>query len=205
MKLLHIDTSILGQGSVTREVTKLIVERITAGGHATVTYRDLAVEAPPHLTFASMPGDHPRAVQAGPLDAAGQLVRDASQAMLDEFITADVVVIGVPMYNFTIPSQLKAWIDRIVIPGKTFRYGPNGPEGLVKGKRVIAAIARGGFYGPDTAAASAEHAESYLRSVFGLLGVSDLEFVTAEGLSAGEESKGKAMASARAAIGQLAA
>ena len=205
MKLLHIDTSIVGSGSVTREVTALIVERFTEKTDATVTYRDLAAEAPPHLTFASMPGDHPASGHAGPLDAAAQAVRDASQAMLDEFIAADVVVIGAPMYNFTIPSQLKAWIDRIVIPGKTFRYGPNGPEGLVKGKRVIVAIARGGFYGPDTAAASAEHAESYLRSGFGFLGVSDLEFITAEGLSAGEESKGKAMAAAREAIGQLAA
>ena len=205
MKLLHIDTSILGSGSVTREVTALIVQRITAGQHATVTYRDLAAEALPHLTFASMPTDHPSAAHAGALDAAQQADRDASQAMLDEFIAADVVVIGAPMYNFTVPSQLKAWIDRIVIPGKTFRYGANGPEGLVKGKRVVAAIARGGFYGPETGYASAEHAESYLRSVFGFLGVSDLEFVMAEGLSAGEESKGKAMASAREAIGQLAA
>ena len=205
MKLLHIDASILGSGSVTREVTALIVKRIAAHEGITVTYRDLAAEALPHLTFASMPGDHPASGHAGPLDAAQQAVRDASQAMLDEFIAADVVVIGAPMYNFTIPSQLKAWIDRIVIPGKTFRYTPQGPEGLVRGKRVIAAIARGGFYGPDTAAVSAEHAESYMRSVFGFLGVTDLEFVLAEGLSAGEESKGKAIASAREAIGQLAA
>ena len=205
MKLLHIDTSILGPGSVTREVTALIVKRITAGKQATVTYRDLAAEAPPHLTFASMPTDHPASAHAGPLDAAQQAVRDASQAMLDEFIAADVVVIGAPMYNFTIPSQLKAWIDRIIIPGKTFRYGANGPVGLVEGKRVVVAIARGGFYGPETGRDSAEHAESYLRSGFSFLGVTDLEFITAEGLSAGEESKGKAMASAREAIGQLTA
>ena len=205
MKLLHIDTSILGPGSVTREVTALAVKRITQGKQATLTYRDLAAEAPPHLTFATMPGDHPASAHAGPLDAAAQAVRDESQAMLDEFMAADVVVIGAPMYNFTIPSQLKAWIDRIIVPGKTFRYEAGRPLGLVEGKRVIVAIARGSFYGPDTAAASAEHAESYLRSVFGFLGVRDLEFVLAEGVSAGEESKGKAMTAAREAIGQLAA
>ena len=130
-----------------------------------------------------------------------QAIRDASQAMLDEFMAADIVVIGAPMYNFTVPSQLKAWIDRIVIPGKTFKYGAHGPEGLVHGKRVIVAIARGGFYGPESAAVSAEHAESYLRSGFGFLGVTDLEFVLAEGVSAGEESKTKAMSAARDAIG----
>ena len=205
MKLLHIDTSILGPGSVTREVTALIVKQLTAGGHAEVTTRDLAADAPPHLTFATMPHDHPASAHAGELDAAGKALRDDSQAMLDEFMAADTIVIGAPMYNFTIPSQLKAWIDRIVIPGKTFRYGAHGPEGLVHGKRVIVAIARGGFYGPESAAASAEHAESYLRSVFGFLGVTDLEFVLAEGISAGEESKAKAMSAARDAIGQLAA
>ena len=205
MKLLHIDTSILGPGSVTRDVTALAVKRITEGKQATVTYRDLAAEPAPHLPFATMPTDHPASAHAGPLDAAAQAIRDESQAMLDEFVAADVVVIGAPMYNFTIPSQLKAWIDRIVIPGKTFRYEAGRPKGLVAGKRVIVAIARGSFYGPDTAAASAEHAESYLRSVFGFLGVTDLEFILAEGVSAGDENKAKAMASARDAVKQLAA
>ncbi len=205
MKLLHVDTSIVGPVSVTREVTALAVKRITEGREATITYRDLATDAPPHLTLANMPTAHPRSGLAEPLDAAEKAGRDASQTILDEFMAADVVVIGAPMYNFTIPSQLKAWVDRIVIPGVTFRYEAGRPMGLVEGKRVIVVIARGGFYGPDTAAASAEHAESYMKSVFGLLGVRDLEFVLAEGVSAGEESKGKAMTLAREAIGQLAA
>ena len=95
----------------------------------------------------------------------------AGQAVLDEFLAADIVVIGAPMYNFTIPSQLKAWIDRILVAGKTFKYGPEGVQGLAGNKRVIVAISRGGFYGAGTPAAVGEHLETYLRWVFGFIGV----------------------------------
>ena len=159
----------------------------------------------PHLTVASLPSAHPAAKMAGPLDAAAQAVRDESDRMLEEFLAADTVVIGAPMYNFTVPTQLKAWIDRVVISDKTFRYGANGPEGLAGGKRVFVAIARGGFYGSETATVSAEHAESLLRTAFNFMGVTDLQFILAEGLAAGEASKTKALASARDAVGQLAA
>ena len=202
MKILHIDTSILGDESVTRKVGAEIVARLQ-GAATEVIYRDLAAENPPHITPAVLPAAHPVAQMAGPLDAASIAARAESQAMLDEFLAADVVVIGAPMYNFTIPSQLKAWIDRIIVPGYTFRYGPGGPEGMVESKRVVVAIARGGFYGPETGQVSAEHAESYLRSVFGFLGVTDLEFILAEGLKVGEEGKSKAMKAARDAIAQL--
>ena len=205
MKLLHIDTSILGGGSVSRELSAMIVKRLSEGGDAQVTYRDLTAENVPHLTLASLPSAHPASKAAGPLDAAAQAVRDESDRMLEEFLAADTVVLGVPMYNFTVPTQLKAWIDRIVVPGTTFRYGANGPEGLAKGKRVIVAIARGGFYGPDAAAASAEHAESLIRTALGFMGITDLRFILAEGLAAGEANKSKALASARDAVGQLAA
>ena len=205
MKLLHIDTSILGGGSVSRELTALIVERLTKGGDVEVTYRDLTADNVPHLTVASLPSAHPASKMAGPLDKAGQAVRDDSDRMLEEFIAADTVVIGAPMYNFTVPTQLKAWIDRVVIPGKTFRYGADGPEGLAGDKRVIVAIARGGFYGPDTATVSAEHAESLMRTALGFMGIADPQFVLAEGLAAGEANKTKALASAREAVGQVAA
>ena len=204
MKLLHIDSSIVGEASVTREVSAAIVARLK-GPSSEVIYRDLAAENPPHITPAALPAAPRVAKMAGTLDGPAQAIRDASEAMLAEFLAADAVVIGAPMYNFTIPSQLKSWIDRIVIPGVTFAYGANGAEGLVQGKRVVVAIARGGFYGPETAYVSAEHAESYLRSVFGFLGVTDLQFILVEGLSLGEESKTKAMAAARDAIGQLVA
>lgn len=205
MKLLHIDTSILGANSVSRELTALIVGRVTGGTPAEITYRDLSASNLPHLTPATLPSAHPVSAMAGPLDAAGQAARAESDRVLDEFLAADIVVIGAPMYNFTIPSQLKSWIDRILIPGKTFRYGANGAEGLVGGKRVIVAVARGGFYGPDTGAASAEHAESYLRTALAFVGITAPEFVVAEGLAAGEHDKTQALTSARTAAQQLAA
>ncbi|MCE4224435.1 FMN-dependent NADH-azoreductase [Methylobacterium sp. C25] len=203
MKLLHIDSSILGAGSVSRELSALVVARLTRDAQAELTYRDLAVDDLPHLAPATLPGAHPLSAMAGPLEGPAQATRATSDRILEEFLAADTVVIGVPMYNFTIPSQLKAWIDRIVVPGKTFRYGEAGAEGLATGKRVIVALARGAVFGPDRA--SAEHAESYLRTVLGFIGITDLEFVLAEGLAAGEPSKAKGVAAARDAIGQLAA
>jgi FMN-dependent NADH-azoreductase len=204
MKLLHVDASILGADSVSRALSALIVRKLTAGVAAEVTYHDLAEEDLPHLTLAALPSAHPRSALAGELDAAGQARRDVSNRLLDEFLAADAVVIGAPMYNFGVPSQLKAWIDRLAVPGKTFRYGEGGPEGLMRGKRVVVALARGGFYGPETAMVSAEHVQSYLRAVLGFLGITP-EFVLVEGLAAGEQSKAQAMAAAHDAIGQLAA
>ena len=93
--------------------------------------------------------------------------------MLEEFLAADIIVLGAPMYNFTIPSQLKAWIDRILVAGKTFKYCAQGVEGLAGNKRVIVAISRGGFYGPGTPAAVGEHLETYLRWVFGFIGITE--------------------------------
>nr|WP_042671296.1 FMN-dependent NADH-azoreductase [Methylobacterium sp. B34] len=205
MKLLHIDSSILGGGSVSRELSALIVKWLTQGAQAEVIYRDVVAEKLAHMTPATLPSAHPASAMAGPLDATAQAARDNSDRILEEFLAADVVVIGAPMYNFTIPSQLKAWIDRLGVPGKTFRYTEHGPEGLAGGKRVIVALARGGFYGPESAAVSAEHAESYLKTVFGFMGIAQPEFVVAEGLSTGDHNKTQALASARNAIQQLAA
>jgi FMN-dependent NADH-azoreductase len=126
-----------------------------------------------------------------------------AQAALAEFLAADVVVIGAPMYNFTLPTQLKAWIDRILIAGKTFRYTANGPEGLAGGKRVIVAVSRGGFYGPQSPTAAFEHVESYLRTVFGFIGVTDLEFVAADGIQIGPEQRESAVKGALEAASLL--
>ena len=123
--------------------------------------------------------------------------------MLAEFLAADIVVIGAPMYNFTIPSQLKAWIDRILVAGKTFKYGENGPQGLAGNKRVIVAISRGGFYGADTPAALGEHLETYLRWVFGFIGIANPEFILADGIQVGPEHREKALTSALAAATNL--
>ena len=122
---------------------------------------------------------------------------------MDEFLAADIVVLGAPMYNFTIPSQLKAWIDRIVVAGKTVKYGAQGAQGLAGNKRVIIAISRGGFYGADTPAAVGEHLKSYLRWVFGFIGVANPEFISADGIQIGPERREKALAGALRAATDL--
>lgn len=205
MTLLHVDSSILGQRSVSRELSALIVERLTSGERREIVRRDLVAENLPHFTMVTVPAAHPLSGAMPTLDDVQQAQRANSDAILAEFLAADTVVIGVPMYNFGIPSELKAWIDRIIVPGTTFRRGADGIEGLAGGKRVILALARGGSYGADAAAASAEHAESFLRVAFGFIGIRDVEVVVAEGLNIGDHAKQKAVASARDAIGQLAA
>jgi len=170
---LHIDSSINGDNSASRAISRSIADRI--GGERAV-YRDLVAAPLPHLT----------------LDAF------ADTSVLDEFLAADTVVIGAPMYNFTLPSQLKAWLDRILVAGKTFRYTESGPEGLAGGKRVIVALARGGMYDAGTPAASLEHLESYLRGIFNFIGI-EPEFVAADGLNFGPEQR---EASIGAALGQ---
>jgi len=171
--ILHIDSSITGDQSASRTITRSIVEQLTDGD---VIYRDLVSEPLPHLT----------------LDAF------ADSSVLDEFLAADTVVIGAPMYNFTLPTQLKAWLDRILVAGKTFRYTENGPEGLAGGKRVIVALARGGFYDAGSPAASLEHLETYLRGVFNFIGI-EPEFVAADGLAVGPEQR---ESSVRQALGE---
>ena len=156
MKLLHIDTSIQGGNSVSRRVSAAIVDRLRETiPNLVVTYRDLASAPLPHL---SVPPGSPQGAEAD------------GQAAIEEFLAADIVVIGAPMYNFTIPSQLKAWIDRILVAGKTFRYSDHGVEGLAGDKRVIIAISRGGLYGTGMPSEAAEHVETYLRTVFAFIG-----------------------------------
>lgn len=199
MKLLHIDSSILGANSVSRPVAAAVVDRLRQSEPAlALTYRDLAAAPLPHLSLANLPSDHPLAALA-----AASEDRTTSQTVLEEFLAADIVVIGAPMYNFTIPSQLKAWIDRILVPGKTFAYGPEGPKGLAGDKRVIITISRGGLYGAGAPFAAAEHVETYLRAVFGFIGIANPEFVIAEGVQAGPEQRSKAIEGALQAASEL--
>jgi FMN-dependent NADH-azoreductase len=186
MKLLHVDASITGDHSVSRQVSAAIVKslrEVTPG--LEVTRRDLTAAPLPHLTLAHLPGQ--------PAVAGLEAEQADSNAVIDEFLTADVVVIGAPMYNFSVPSQLKAWIDRILVAGRTFRFTAAGPEGLAAGKRVIVALSRGGFYGAGSPSAAAEHVESYLRAVFHLMGVPDVEFVLAEGVQVSPDHREKAL------------
>ena len=186
MTILHIDSAITGEASASRGLTAAIVRELTAADPSQhVTYRDLAAEALPHLT----------------LPAFGE---EDSQDTLAEFQAADTVVIGAPMYNFTIPSQLKAWIDRILVAGETFRYTATGAvEGLVGGKRVIVAVARGGLYGEGTPQRVMEHTERYLTDVFAFIGITDVEFVVAEGLKISDDYRAKAIAAAHERVRML--
>ena len=199
MNILHLDSSILGPQSVSRTLSADIVAKLKAAqADAKVVYRDLAADPLPHLTGGHIAVTH---LGAEPDPALAQDLAQG-QAVLEEFLAADVVVIGVAFYNFTITSQLKAWIDRIAVPGKTFRYTEKGPEGLCGGKRVILAIARGGFYGPNSPAAAAEHAETYLRALFGFSGVTDIEVIVADGLNMGPEHREAALTAARRHIAE---
>jgi FMN-dependent NADH-azoreductase len=184
MKLLHIDSSITGDHSVSRTISAAAVEALKAAHpDIAVTYRDLAADPVPHLTLAAL----------------------ADPAIVDEFLAQDIILIGAPMYNFSLPSQLKAWIDRLAVAGKTFRYGPTGAEGLAGGRRVIVCMSRGGFYGPGQPAAAIEHAESYLRAFFGFIGITDVEFILAEGVMVGPEQRQAAVADALQAAAALSA
>ena len=188
MKLLHLDSSITGDGSVSHQLSAAIVARLCAADPAPeVSYRDLVAEPVEHLTLGHMPAASPE-----------------SRALLDQFLDSDTVVIGAPMYNFSLASQLKAWIDRILIAGETFAYRPQGPKGLVSEKRVIVALSRGGNYGAGSPVAALEHAETYLRSAFGLIGIVP-EFVVAEGLNLGPEVRAQAIDDATRVIERLAA
>lgn len=191
MKLLHIDSSALGGHSVSRQLTADIVAELKlATPSLEIHYHDLAAQPLPHWA--------PVADASDPAAALGN-------EMLEHFLAADVIVIGAPMYNFAISSSLKAWIDRILVAGKTFRYTANGSEGLAGNKRVIIASSRGGFYGKDTPAAAMDFQEPYLRAAFAFIGIDEIEFVRAEGIAIGEEQKVAALQAARSSIHTLVA
>ena len=181
MTILKIDSSITGETSVSRQLTSAIIDQLKAQQPgAEIVSRDLAAAPLDHLTLAAL----------------------GNSTVLDQFLAADTVVIGAPMYNFGIPSQLKAWIDRITIAGKTFRYTPEGrPEGLAGDKRVIVAISRGGFYDVGDAM---EHVETYLRDVLGFLGIIP-EFVHADGIAIGPEQRDAGIANGLSEVEALAA
>ncbi|MDF3932348.1 FMN-dependent NADH-azoreductase [Pseudomonas citronellolis] len=195
MKLLHIDSSILGDASASRQLSGEVVQAWTAAEPGVqVTYRDLATDAISHLSAASL-------VAAGTpaelRDAAQKHEAALGERSIEEFLGADAIVIGAPMYNFSVPSQLKAWIDRIAVAGKTFRYTEAGPVGLAGGKKVIIVATAGGLHAGQPSGAA--HVD-YLKLVLGFLGITDIEVVGAEGLAYGEEPRANALKGARAEI-----
>ena len=197
-KLLHIDSSILSGNSVSRQLTAQIVASWRAGHPATeVSYLDLSVDKPSHLSAESLGFRMP--AEAAPTEVQKR-ENAISEALVTQFLGADVIVVGAPMYNFTIPTQLKAWIDRVAQVGRTFGYTDKGPVGLAGGKTVIVASTRGGMYATSDAGNAMEHQESYLKTVFGFFGITDVRFVRAEGLAMGETAKVAALAAATADI-----
>ena len=203
MKLLHIDSGILGTASVSRQLSAdAVAEWQTQHPNTEVIYRDLVAQPLAHLA-----GEQLFAAAADPSQRSPEMqaILAESEKVLQEFLDADIVVIGAPMYNFSIPSQLKAWIDRIAIKGKTFTYSEYGPKGLAGDKTVIIASARGGFYGPTSPVAAWDHQEAYLKAVFGFLGVTDIRFLRAEGLNVSPEQKEKSLHEAKSSVAPLVA
>lgn len=199
MKLLHIDSSPLNGGSVSRELTRRIVaEWRAAHPHTKVEHLDLGQDAPGHLSMDSL--GFRMGVNAEGLSDVQRKENELSEKLVSQFLAADVVVVGAPMYNFSIPSQLKAWIDRVAQAGRTFKYTEKGPVGLAAGKTVIVASSRGGVYSTNPALAGLDHQESYLKTVFGFFGITDVRFVRAEGVAMGDEARKKALEIADVAI-----
>ena len=197
MKLLHIESSILGDNSASRQLSRDVVKAWQAADpEVVVSYRDLAGEAIQHFSAATL-------VAAGtPAELRDAVQKHEAQLSADtlaQFLAADAVVIAAPMYNFTIPTQLKAWIDRIAVAGQTFRYTEAGPEGLCGNKKVIVVSTSGGLHAGQ--ATGVAH-EDYLKVMLGFMGITDVEFVRAHGLAYGDEVRTKAMNDAQVHINQ---
>ena len=198
MQILHLDSSILGAASASQSLSAAIVKELRRHyPDATILRRDLTTETIPHLTGAIVAGF--RDIGIKDFDATTRAEHARSEALVQEFLASDIIVIGAPMYNFSVPSQLKAWIDRVAQAGRTFKYTENGPVGLSGGRRVIVASARGGMYSAGPGAVM-DFQEAYLKAVFGFLGITDVKFVRAERLTKGGEIRAQSLEAAQAAV-----
>lgn len=202
MQLLHLDSSVLGGASVSRQLsTELVARHRALHPGIQVVSRDLAADPVLHLSGAHLAAINGAATEDATITA--DLVK--GNAYMNELFASDILVIGAPMYNLSIPTPLKAWIDRIAVASKTFRYTATGPEGLLKGKRAFIASARGGVYSAGSPAAGLEHQESYLIGLLAFLGITDVTVVRAEGIAMGPEAKKAAVAEALADIAAISA
>lgn len=203
IKLLHIDAAITGDASISRALTQRIVDHyVQTQPDTQVQYLDLATQAPSHLSIESL--GFRLGLTDTQLSDAQRRENELTNALLEQFLSADVVVVGAPMYNFTIPTQLKAWIDRIAQAGRTFKYTEAGAVGLAGGKRILVASTRGGAYSTSEQGQAIEHQESYLKTIFGFFGINDVEFIRAEGVSLGDAAKQEAIENAVNTIAELA-
>jgi len=198
MKLLHVDSSILGTNSVSRQLTaELVAQWRKSHPETKVEYLDLALNAPNHFSADAL--GIKTGIQAEPTEAQRR-ENALSEQLVSQFLASDVIVVGAPLYNFSIPTQLKAWIDRLAQIGRTFKYTDKGAVGLATGKTVIVASTRGGVYSSSEGGQAMEHQESYLKVIFGFFGITDVRIVRAEGLAMGDASKAAALSAARADI-----
>jgi FMN-dependent NADH-azoreductase len=197
--ILVIDSSVSGEASVSKALVREAVDALTGAGPARVVTRDLGADPVPHLTEGTVAG-----VRGVPAAAAEHQARALSDALIAELRAADTIVIGAPMYNFSIPTGLRAWFDHVLRAGETFSYSEAGPKGLLSGKRVIVVESRGGLYSEGPAAAI-DFQEPYLRHLLGFIGLTDVTFVRAEKIGYGPEARAQAIASATATLRTLAA
>lgn len=203
MKLLHIDSSILGEASASRQIGADIVRALGQQEPGLdIAYRDLASAPPAHLDASVL-----QAVRGdiADLNDAQRDERAYNDTLVDEFLSADILVIGAPMYNFSIPTQLKAWLDRLAVPGRTFRYTETGPVGLAGGKTVYVVSSRGGKLAGSAAETAMDHQEAYLKTMLGFFGITDVRVIRAEGLAMGETARAEGFSAATAEIRNISA
>jgi FMN-dependent NADH-azoreductase len=204
MKILHLDASPLGSASLSRQLTASVVEKLTRDHPAAqVVHRDLDETRISHLSSELIQVLRPAPGSTPPSGPTIRAEADQTDTLIEELLSADVVVIGAPMINFSIPSQLKAWIDRVAQGGRTFRYTAEGPIGLATGKKTIVVSTRGGVYAGTAYEAAMDHQEAYLRTVLNFLGMTDVTFVRAEGVALGTDKKEEAVAAANRQIADL--
>ncbi|MEN5093218.1 FMN-dependent NADH-azoreductase [Pseudomonas protegens] len=197
-RVLIIESSARQQDSVSRQLTQTFIQQWQAAHPGdSISVRDLARNPVPHLDANLLGGWMKPAEQRS---AAEQDSLQRSNELTEELLAADVLVMAAPMYNFAIPSTLKAWLDHVLRAGVTFKYTDTGPQGLLTGKRAYVLTARGGIY----AGSSADHQEPYLRQVMGFIGIHDVEFIHAEGLNLGGDFHEKGLNQANAKLAQVA-
>jgi len=203
MKLLHIDSSILGEASASRQIgADLVAALVRTNPELDIAYRDLASAPPAHLDASVL-----QAVRGdiAELNDTQRAERAYNDTLVEEFLAADIVVMGAPMYNFSVPTQLKAWLDRLAVPGKTFRYTETGPVGLAGGKTVYIVSSRGGKLAGTAAETAMDHQEAYLKTMLGFFGISDVTIIRAEGLAMGTEARDEALHTAASEIVKVSA
>lgn len=196
MKILSIDSSALGGASVSRELTAAVVSHLTAlHPDAQVIHHDLAADPVAHFGSDVIGAIHATDLEG--LTPEQRAEKAKTDTFIEELLTSDVVVLGAPMYNFTIPSQLKAWLDRVLQAGRTFRYTESGPVGLAGGRKVILVSTRGGRYANTPLEAALDYQEAYLMAVLSFIGITDVSVIRAESTNLGVEARAQAIEEAK--------